>query len=85
MAKSSLQIRTLSLLSISKNPAKSANMACHAKLAARYERRVKHGADERTRTADLTLTKRLLYQLSYVGIEPACPPKLRGSEGGHYH
>src|SRR5579885_341088 len=27
-----------------------------------------HGADGRTRTGDMTLTKRLLYQLSYIGI-----------------
>jgi hypothetical protein len=26
-----------------------------------------HGADGRTRTGDMTLTKRLLYQLSYIG------------------
>jgi hypothetical protein len=27
----------------------------------------RHGADGRTRTGDMTLTKRLLYQLSYIG------------------
>ena len=32
---------------------------------------VKDGADARTRTADLLITNQLLYQLSYVGVEPA--------------
>ena len=30
-----------------------------------------HGADARTRTADLLITNQLLYQLSYVGVGPA--------------
>ena len=30
------------------------------------------GADDRIRTGDLTLTKRLLYQLSYVGNGQYC-------------
>ncbi len=29
-----------------------------------------HGADNRSRTYDLRITNALLYQLSYIGIEP---------------
>ena len=32
-----------------------------------FHRREVHGADERSRTADLLITNQLLYQLSYVG------------------
>ena len=30
-----------------------------------------HGADDRIRTGDLLITNQLLYQLSYVGLDPA--------------
>jgi hypothetical protein len=55
--------------------------------APRY--RAFHGAGEGTRTPDLPLTRRLLYQLSYSGrsapiIAPRARRPARGSEPGAY-